>query len=256
MYSETLEKLIGAAQAKVGLLSSSKAKYWIVSMLAGMYVGLGIILIMSIGGMMGDSPVKKIIMGISFGIALSLVIMAGSELFTGNNMIMTAASLEKKVKWSDTFKIWGWSWFGNWAGSIFVAALFVLSGLATGKTGEFIAGVASSKMTAAPVELFFRAMLCNILVCLAVLTSLKLKEESAKLIMIWWCLFAFITSGFEHSIANMTLLTIALFTSYGGDVTLSGYFYNLGVVGLGNLVGGAFVLGWSYWMAGRTKMVQ
>lgn len=251
MYAETLEKMITAAQTKLGILNRSKTRYFILSMLAGMFVGLGIILIMTIGGVLGDSPAKKVVMGMSFGIALSLVIMAGSELFTGNNMIMTAASLDKKVPWKDTLRIWIWSWFGNWAGSIFVAGLFFLSGLATGPTAKFIGSLAAGKMTAAPTDLFFRAVLCNVLVCLAVLTSLKLKEESAKLIMIWWCLFAFITSGFEHSIANMTLLTIALFAIPGGDISFSGYLYNLGVVGLGNLVGGALILGWSYWMAGK-----
>lgn len=251
MYQDVLKAMGTSAVAKLNILNKSRTRYFILSMLAGLYVGLGIILIMTIGGTMGDAPTKKVLMGASFGIALSLVIMAGSELFTGNNMIMTAASLDGKVAWRDTLRIWVWSWFGNWAGSILVAGLFVLTGLAVGPTAKTVATIAAAKMTAAPMDLFFRAVLCNTLVCLAVLTSIKLKEETAKLVMIWWCLFAFITSGFEHSIANMTLLTIALFAAPGHGVTLTGYFYNLGIVGLGNLVAGALILGWSYWMAGR-----
>lgn len=253
MYQETLEKIGLIATGKVAILNRSKIRYFILSMLAGFYVGLGIILILTIGGAMGDDPGKKLVMGVSFGIALSLVIMAGSELFTGNNMIMTAASLDKKTTWMDTARIWLWSWFGNWTGSILVAGLFFLSGLAAGDTGEFVGKVSAAKMTAPAIELFFRALLCNVLVCLAVLCGLKMKEETAKLIMIWWCLFAFITSGFEHSIANMTLLTIGLFAAPGANVTLNGYFYNLGIVGFGNLIGGALILGFSYWFAGRRE---
>jgi len=93
MYYEEIKKVSSAAQAKGTLLKGSPIKYLLSSVLAGMYVGLGILLIFTIGGLLSqaDSPAVKIIMGTSFGIALSLVIMAGSELFTGNNMIMTIA---------------------------------------------------------------------------------------------------------------------------------------------------------------------
>jgi len=251
MYRETLDKMCALAQTKINILNGSRMRYFVLSMLAGFYVGLGIILILTIGGQLGDDPIRKTLMGASFGIALSLVIMAGSELFTGNNMIMTAASLDGKVKWSDSVRIWLWSWFGNWAGAILVSVLFFMSGLTAGSTGTFTAGVSAAKMSAPAMNLFFQGFLCNVLVCLAVLCGLKLKEETARLVMIWWCLFAFITSGFEHSIANMTVLTIGLFSATGAEVGLAGYFYNLGVVGAGNLVGGALILGGGYWFAGK-----
>lgn len=251
MYRETLEKMGALAQAKVGVLNGSRMRYFVLSMLAGFYVGLGIILILTIGGQLGADPIKKTLMGASFGIALSLVIMAGSELFTGNNMIMTAASLDGKVKWADSIRIWIWSWFGNWAGAILVSVLFFLSGLTAGPAGAFSAGVSAAKTSAPALNLFFQGFLCNVLVCLAVLCSLKLKEETARLIMIWWCLFAFITSGFEHSIANMTVLTIGLFSATGAEINIAGYLYNLCIVGAGNLLGGALILGCGYWFVGR-----
>lgn len=96
MYSETLEKMDNSGMAKVRLLKESKLKYFVAAMLAGLYVGLGIILIMTIGGLTKQGgPQFKVFMGLGFGIALSLVIMAGSELFTGNNMIMTSGMLKK-----------------------------------------------------------------------------------------------------------------------------------------------------------------
>lgn len=255
MHQETLTKLSNLAIAKRNLLDSGRVRYFVLAMLAGFYVGLGIILILTIGGQLGADPIKKTLMGASFGIALSLVIMAGSELFTGNNMIMAAASLDGKVSWRDTIRIWIWSWFGNWAGSILVSILFVLSGQASGATGAFAGAVSAAKMSGSVQHLFFQGFMCNILVCLAVLCGIKLKEETAKLIMIWWCLFAFITSGFEHSIANMTVMTIGMLAAPGADVSMMGYLYNLGVVGLGNLFGGALILGGGYWLTGRCDSV-
>lgn len=253
MYTELLQKMNEISLTKVAIIRNSKSRYLLLSMLAGFFVGLGIILIFTIGGTLGDVPYRRTLMGMSFGIALSLVIMAGSELFTGNNLVLTMGAMDKTVTWSDTLRIWLYSWIGNWAGSVLVAVIYFYTGLTKGPVGEFIAAASGAKMTAAPTELFFRGVLCNILVCLAVLCSIKLKEEIAKLVMIWWCLFAFITSGFEHSIANMTLLTIGLLVPHGEKVSLSGYFYNIGMVTLGNIVGAVVVLALVYWYIGSAK---
>lgn len=254
MFNETLEKLSNGAKNKVNLLNESKLKYLISSTYAGFYVGLGIILIFSVGGPLGaiGSPFTKIAMGLSFGIALSLVIMTASELFTGNNMIMTAAWLNKKVSGKDTLRIWIYSYIGNFVGSLIVAGLFVLSGLVNkGPVTDFINTVAAAKMSAPFVELVFRGILCNILVCLAVLCSIRMNSESGKLIMVFWCLFAFITSGFEHSIANMTLLSISMFLPHPETVSMAGYIHNLTAVTIGNIIGGAVFLGAGYYMLGK-----
>lgn len=253
MYEELVQSIANLAVAKEKMLKKGLAKYLVLSLFAGLYVGLGIILIFTIGGVIGESPYKKVIMGASFGIALSLVLMAGSELFTGNNMIMTVGSLEKKVSWMTTFKIWLYSYIGNLAGSIFGAWLFFMTGLGQGPVAEFILKTTELKMNAPFMDLFFKGVLCNILVCLAVLTFIKLKEETAKLIMIFWCLFAFITSGFEHSIANMTLLSIGLLLPHSEAISMIGFMNNLIPVTLGNIVGGAVVLGLGYWFVGNGK---
>lgn len=256
MYEELVQTIANLAVLKENLLRKGLTKYLVLSLLAGLYVGLGIILIFTIGGVVGDSPFKRVIMGASFGIALSLVLMAGSELFTGNNMIMTIGSLEKKVSWITTSKIWLYSYIGNFAGSILAAWLFFMTGLGTGPLGEFILKTTEAKMNAPFIDLFFKGILCNILVCLAVLTFIKLKEETAKLIMVFWCLFAFITSGFEHSIANMTLLSIGLLMPHPESISLIGLANNLIPVTLGNMVGGAFVLGVGYWFVGNNSTKQ
>ena len=249
MFKEEINKISEASIKKANFVSSGKSRYLMASALAGMFVGFGILLIFTIGGMLSpvNSPATKIIMGISFGIALSLVIMAGSELFTGNNMVMTIGVLEKKVKLKSLFSVWFFSYIGNFIGSAILAALFVYSGLAKGPTADFILKTSAVKMSAPFMELLVRGVLCNILVCLAVWCSFKLKEETAKLIMIFWCLFAFITSGFEHSIANMTLLSISVMIPHKAAVSLSGLVYNLSAVTLGNIIGGVIFVGFAYW---------
>lgn len=255
MFNDVIEKVSNSSVAKSNLLKRSKGKYLVSSALAGMFVGFGIILIFTIGGLLSsvNSPATKIVMGMSFGVALSLVIMAGSELFTGNNMVMTIGALEKKVTIGDTFNIWIFSFIGNLLGSILLGYMYSKSGLATGSVGEFIGKISTAKMTAPAMELFIRGILCNILVCLAVWCSFKLKEETSKLIMIFWCLFVFITAGFEHSIANMTLLAIGLFIPHPAAVTVSGYLYNIGIVTLGNMVGGILFVGLAYWYVSKEK---
>ncbi|WP_442602843.1 formate/nitrite transporter family protein [Paenibacillus sp. KN14-4R] len=254
---DIIQAINQAGTMKVELLNRSKGKYLVSSMLAGLFIGLGIILIFTIGGVLSaaQSPSTKIVMGMCFGIALSLVIMAGAELFTGNNFLMTVSTLEKKTTWRDTGRIWLYSFIGNFAGSMLIAVMFVYTGLATGSVANFIHTAASAKMNAPFFELFMRGILCNILVCLAIWCSIKLKEETAKLVMIFWCLFAFITSGFEHSVANMTLLSISLFTPHPDTVSWLGLVNNLVPVTLGNMVGGIVFVGCAYWYIAKAKSI-
>ena len=131
MTTEMVLKLISVSKNKVNTLNESFSKYFLLSIMAGIYVGFGIMLIFSIGAplKMADSPMLKALMGSSFALALTLVIFAGSELFTGNNMIMTIGSLSKQVAWSDTLKIWIISYVGNLVGSLLMAWALVQTGL-------------------------------------------------------------------------------------------------------------------------------
>lgn len=254
MHNETLEKLTVAAKNKVNLLNSSRLKYIVSSAFAGLYVGIGILLIFTIGGLLtsANSPMTKIMMGASFAIALSLVVMTGSELFTGNNMVMTAGTLNKGTSTKDLLRVWAYSFVGNLLGSLLVAGLFVGTGLVNkGAIMEFFATTSLAKASLPFMDLFFRGVLCNILVCVAVMCSFRTNDDTAKLIIIFMCLFAFITSGFEHSVANMTIFGVALFSSAIKGATLMGAIYNLFVVTLGNIAGGALVMGAGAYILGK-----
>ena len=255
MFSEEFSSIVSAAKVKCDFFKRNPKGYFVASLLAGIYVGLGIILIFNVGGLLSGQPYAKIVMGVSFGIALSLVIMAGSELFTGNNLVLTAGAMTGNISWTQVFKLWTVCYIGNWLGSILIAFIFYAAGFASGPAGDFIASTSAMKMSIPFVQLFLRGLLCNILVCLAVWCSFKCKSESGKLIMIFWCLYAFITSGYEHSIANMTLLTISLLAPFDSAISFSGYMYNILTVSLGNMAGGILFVAVPYYMISKKKEV-
>jgi len=257
MYSNEISKLAHSAEVKIGLYKKSKTRYLTSAILGSLFVSLGIMLIYTIGGIMkhGGSGNYKIVMGLSFGVALSLVLMAGGDLFTSNSMIMTFGGLEKTVTWKDALTIWFGSWIGNLIGGVIGATLFVQAGLASGSSsyiGDFIVSSSLGKIDVPFMPLLIKGILCNILVCLAVWMTYKLKEETAKIIMIFWCLFTFITAGFEHSVANMGMLAMGWMID-PSQVTLAGYAYNIIVVSIGNFIGGVVFLTLPYYYISKDK---
>lgn len=252
MFTGEMQKIAEASEKKIKFMYRSPVGYLLLSALAGIYVGFGIVLIFAIGGPIqqgGGAPYLKLVMGASFGIALSLVVFAGAELFTGNNMIFAIGNLMKRVGLGPITALFVLCFIGNLLGSIFLAWLVVHGGSLSAASNELILKAAAMKMGLAPEEAFIRGILCNWLVCLAIWISIRAQSESAKLIMIFWCLFAFIASGFEHNIANQTLLSLAMFLPHGPDVSLAGFVHNQIYVTLGNLVGGGAFVGMVYWFA-------
>lgn len=257
MEHETIAGIASAARAKAALLRHAPRQYLVLSALAGAYVGLGIVLIFAIGAPLqaAGSGATKAVMGASFGVALTLVIFAGSELFTGNNLVMTVGALSRSVAPSAVGRVWAASFAGNLAGSIALALATAVSGvLSKAPARDFVLSVAAAKMAAPALELFFRGVLCNALVCLAVWMGLRTKDETARLVLIFWCLFAFIGAGFEHSVANMTLLALGLFLPHDANlVSWTGFARNLGIVTLGNIAGGALVVALPYWYVAQAQ---
>ncbi len=249
MFSDILEKLSSAAVYKSSFLKSSKPRYFVASMLAGVYIGVAILFIVIIGSLTESTQGShKILMGMSFGVSISLVIMTGAELFTGNNMVMLAGCLNKRVSFKELLYVWVVSYLGNFAGSIVIGVLVASSELSA--TKDFLILLAVSKtIVVPPLELFIRGILCNLFTCLAVLCSLRMKDDFAKLVMIFWCLFGFTTSGYENSIANMAMFTAAYIIP-GSTLTLGQAFYNLAFTTLGNMTGG-ITLALVYYYLGR-----
>ena len=254
MVQDTVDAVAKAAGSKSALLEGSIARYVVLSMLAGAYVGLGIVLIFAIGAPLAaaGSPFLKAVMGASFGVALTLVVFAGAELFTGNAFILTVGALDRKSRLGQLAGVWGWSYAGNLVGSVGLAWLVAQSGALAGEPQRgFVESAAATKMGLEFWPALARGVLCNWLVCLALWCSMRTANEGVRLVVIFWCLFAFIGAGFEHSVANMTLLALALFQPHGEAVTWLGYAQNLVPVTIGNVIGGAFFVGGLYWFAAR-----
>lgn len=259
MHHADHERIAGVAKKKIGFLDTSLGGYLVLSAMAGIYVGFGIALIFSLGGPLAaaGSPVVKLVMGAAFGIALTLVIFAGSELFTGNNMVGVIGGLSRSVSWGQVLQMNFWSWLGNLIGSLALAWLVVQSGVfAKGPAADLIQKVAGVKMSLGPWELFVRGILCNWLICLAVWMAGRTTNDAAKIMLIFWCLFAFIGIGFEHSIANQSFLGMALFMPHEEAVSWAGFWYNQLFVVLGNIVGGGLFVGGLYWLVSPYRVEQ
>lgn len=254
MYLEDFNKIVALSRKKTNLLTNNLRGYFVSAILAGLFVGFGVILSYTVGGTLNEagSSFTKIVMGLSFSVALSLVIFAGAELFTSNALVMTSGCLGEEIKFNDLIKIWVVSYFGNFIGSVLIATLYYASGLWRGISGEYMAEYAMNKINVIPGELFIRGILCNILVCLAVWCCYRMKDELGKILMITLCVYVFFTTGFEHSIANMSLLTIGNLVPYG-DVNLIGSLYNLLFVTLGNIVGGVVFVAIPYYIISTNK---
>jgi nitrite transporter NirC len=252
MYTQSIDYFVDSAAARVAQLRENPWGFLVGSMAGGAYVGLGIVLILSVGSQL-PAEYQKLGMGLTFAIALILVTIAGAELFTGYAMYMTFACLAGRVTGRDAAGAMLACWVGNLLGSVLVATLFALGG-ANGLFADshsLLFHIAHAKMSAGPLALLAKAVLCNWLVCLALWMCSRVDSDVAKCVVIFWCLLAFIASGFEHSVANMTLLSLAVIGHSGDPATLLAALYNLLFVTGGNLIGGALLVAGMYWVADR-----
>jgi nitrite transporter len=251
MYTDAINALADQAAAKLAAQRRSLVGHFIRSMLAGMYVGAAIVLIFTIGAFINTSApgATKLLMGVCFGGALTMVIFAGSELFTGSNLVLTLGVLSKKAGPRDLANNWVWTWLGNLAGSMLLAVIVIRSGIMSADpVKSFVLKLVETKMNLPAEQLFWRAVLANWLVCLGVWMAVRTKEDIAKILLIWWCMFTFITCGYEHSIANMCGLLLGVLLPHGDAITWSGYWYNLSLATLGNIIGGAGFVAMMYWL--------
>ncbi len=241
MFKTEYDALCSAAAAKRDLFYKNPFGYLVASMVAGMFISFGSFVSMSIGGFLtaAGSDLIRFFVPLTFAAALSLVVMAGCELFTGNNLILSAGAFKKKLTWGDTIKLWIVCYLGNFLGSWIMIGLFELTGFDSNPDiASYFATTSAAKMGLSPLAQFSRGILCNICVCLAVWCATKLKSESGKLIMIVWCILVFMICGFEHSIANMSILGVGLLHPMDQVLTVSAYFGNLFFVTIGNMIGG------------------
>jgi formate/nitrite transporter len=242
---------VGVAKVKLPFIS-----LFVLGVLAGAFIGLGAIYFVliksdaSIGFAIG-----QVLGGLAFSLGLILVIVAGAELFTGNNLLVMAWA-EKKISTFDVLRNWIIVFFANFIGAAGLAVLVFLSGhteMNNGAIAEQYIKIAMVK-TAMPFwSAFFKGVLCNVLVCMAVWMAFAGRTVIDKVVAIVFPISAFVAAGFEHCIANMYIIPLAMLekafntTNLAAEtVTWAGFFNNLLPVILGNLVGGGLLVGIVY----------
>lgn len=261
MHKPAIDNVLTVAGNKLSALENNPRGFFIASMIAGMFITFGAIISMSIGGYvlaLGSNAfgIAKISAAIAFASALSLVITAGCELFTGNNFTVGMIGLDKPKLWGKVAALWAFCWLGNLVGSWITIAVYHYAGAdSVPVVSEYFASVSAAKLSFTPFQMILRGILCNVLVCLAVWCTFKLKEETSRLIMTVWCILIFMVAGFEHSIANMSIVGISLIHPCGKEVlTLGNYFYDLFFVTIGNILGAVCFLALPYYaMTNRSK---
>ncbi|AYA76550.1 transporter [Bacillus sp. Y1] len=261
MYNELtpIEEAALNAKKKRDTWMSSKLHYFIKAMLAGVYIGFGIMVSYKTGEFFFDagSPSAMMLVAIFFGTALVMIIYGGAELFTSNTMTMTIGTLKKETTWYETFQVWVACYFGNLAGALFFSLLIMLSGLfLSPDKSQLLMDVASYKMHGHTLEIFFRAILCNWLVCLAIWLPMHVKGDVAKLLLTLLLVFGFVISGYEHSIANMALFGIALMVPHPETITIGSAIHNIIPVTIGNLIGGSIFVGAFYVYLNKKPVVK
>jgi nitrite transporter NirC len=261
--TDALQEQAATAQVKAAE-TRRPGRYLVSAMLAGAYVGVAVVLMIAVTGPLqaAASPWVKLIQGLVFGVALTLVVFAGAELSTGNMMTMVQGLFTRRTGLIAAIVVILFSFVGNLVGSAVFAWIVHESGVLTavatpGKppAGETaLAALIKTKTAETDTALFFRGILCNFLVCLAVWMGVRTKSDGAKIALIFWCLLAFVASGFEHVVANMTTFSLAMFDHVDGATAMT-FGRNLLFVGLGNLVGGGLLVGaaYSYMSRGSKK---
>jgi nitrite transporter NirC len=242
---DALDESAELAVAKAAQARRTLPRYLASSALAGVFVGVAVVLLLSVAGPLAasTSPATKLVQGAVFGVALTLVVFAGAELFTGNVMVMVHGVWARRVSPAQLVAVWVASLAGNFAGSIGFAALVHGGGTLTGPGADLVAAVVKAKDAATGPQLFWRSVLCNMLVCLALWMAARTRSDGAKLAVLWWALLAFVASGFEHSVANMTVFGLGIFD---GTATWAQLFRNLAWTVPGNVVGGGLLVGVAY----------
>jgi formate/nitrite transporter len=236
-------------------------KTLLMGFLAGAYIAFGgfLAFIATQGMTAAGYPVGlyRFVFGAVFPVGLMLVVIAGSELFTGNCMFPVMSVLHRKASGAGLLKNWVGSYVGNFIGSIFVAGLLaVASGIIVYKVGGpqsaaylNVQAVWNAKMALNFWQALYRGIGCNWLVCLAVWLAVASDDTIGKIFGIWFPISAFVAIGFEHSIANMFFLPTYIFATNWNDWGNWGAFFyvNLLPVTIGNIIGGAIFVAMIYW---------
>lgn len=259
--AEVASNVIGIGRTKASL---KIYQMLLLGFLAGMFIAMAAVGANTVGCSIQTASVGKFASGAIFPVGLAMVLLAGSELFTGN-CLMIISVLERKVRVSEMLRNWLFVYIGNFLGSVFVAFFVYLSGqfdLFDGALAVTTIKVAAGKASLSFGKAVLLGMFCNFLVCIAVWISFAAKSVGGKFLGLFMPIMVFVGCGFEHSVANMYYVPAGLFAAMDpdyaaaasetvnnfGNLTWGNFFtHNLIPVTIGNIIGGMILVGVMYW---------
>ena len=244
---------VGVAKARLATLP-----LLMLGVLAGAFIGLGALFFVLVKSDATLSfAVSQVLGGVVFSLGLLLVVVAGAELFTGNNLLVMAWA-DGKITTREVLRNWVLVCAANFVGAAGLALLVYASGhtdMNGGAIGKTVVKIAQAKQDLPVWQALFRGALCNVLVCMAVWMTMAGRSVVDKAVAIVLPVTAFVAAGFEHSIANMYLMPRAMFIEHGAGgaatITVAGMFSNLAPVIAGNLLGGSVLVGLTYYVIYR-----
>jgi formate/nitrite transporter len=258
---------LACESAGVAKAGRDAASLFVLGLLAGGFIALGAMFMTVVLAEAGELPWggARLLAGLVFSLGLILVIVGGAELFTGDSLMIVACA-SKRISAHALLRAWALVYLGNIVGALGTAMMVLLSGQHTfgnSAVGKAALAVAEAKAALPTIQLFFLALLCNVLVCLAVWMSFSARSTTDKVMVIVPPVAAFVAAGLEHSIANLYLLPYGLAIKAWGApefwvaigetaanysvLTLSSTLHNIAVATLGNLLGGSLLVGAIYW---------
>ncbi|WP_197686259.1 formate transporter FocA [Actinoplanes derwentensis] len=258
-----------AEDAAYGKATSKPLKSFMLGLTGGAFIALGFVFYTT--SQVGAENLAwwggaKVVGGIAFATGLVLVVLTGAELFTSSTLTLTARA-SGRITWAQLFRNWGVVYVANFAGALTILALVYLGGVwrnANGAWGGVVLHSALAKVQHTYVEAFTLGILCNLMVCLAVWAAYSGRTATDKILAVTMPVALFVSTGFEHSVANMFMIPLGLlikdnagagFWSGAGlvkadfaDLTWAHFvLHNLVPVTLGNIVGGGIMIGIFYW---------
>lgn len=250
MERDSIQYCIELALKKKNVLDENVYKYLTRAALASIYISFILIVCLKLAEVfrLQESLFTSVAYPFVFATALVMIIYGGGELFTSNTMYFTISTLAKKTSKFDLIKNWIACYSGNILGCFVFAILYYSTGLSKEfPLNHFLTSVVDHKIHASFSQLFFKGVLCNWLVCLACFLPTRLKDDIAKIVVIFLLVFAFFFSGYEHSVANIAVFTLASIIPHDIAFTFSNVLHNLIPVTLGNIVGGSIGVGVCYY---------
>jgi formate transporter len=244
---------VGVTKANLPLLSMAA-----LGVLAGGFIGLGALYFTVVASDPAlPFAATRLLGGLVFSLGLILVVIAGAELFTGNNLLVMAW-VSRRISTAKLLENLVVVLLANFIGAAGLAWLVSLSGHANlngGAVGRTAIAIATTKCALPFAEAFCKGILCNLLVCLAVWLALAGRTVTDKILAIIFPISAFVAAGFEHSVANLYFIPLGIFLSpaTAPAPNWAGLLHNLLPVTLGNLVGGAGLVGLVYWVIYRRQ---